>query len=29
MMHPILVKPKLNEIFKTREAKMVEKFGQY
>jgi ligand-binding SRPBCC domain-containing protein len=29
MMHPILVKPKLNEIFKAREAKMVEKFGQY
>jgi ligand-binding SRPBCC domain-containing protein len=29
MMHPILVKPKLNEIFKAREAKMIEKFGQY
>jgi ligand-binding SRPBCC domain-containing protein len=29
MMHPLLVKPKLNEIFKAREAKMVEKFGQY
>ena len=29
MIHPILVKPKLNEIFKAREAKMVEKFGQY
>jgi len=29
LMHPILVKPKLNEIFKAREAKMVEKFGQY
>jgi ligand-binding SRPBCC domain-containing protein len=29
MMHPILIKPKLNEIFKAREAKMIEKFGQY
>ena len=29
MMHPLLVKPKLNEIFKAREAKMIEKFGQY
>lgn len=28
-MHPIVVKPKLNKIFKAREAKMVEKFGHY
>tara|TARA_B100000212_G_C27354127_1_gene525044 strand:+ start:605 stop:1075 length:471 start_codon:yes stop_codon:yes gene_type:complete len=29
MIHPILVKPKLNEIFKYREIKLVELFGEY
>lgn len=29
MAHPILVKPRLNEIFKTREQKMIEIFGTY
>lgn len=29
MMHPILVKPKLEEIFKTRTTKMNELFGEY
>ena len=29
MIHPILVKPKLNEIFKFREIKLVELFGEY
>jgi len=27
LMHPLVVKPKLNQIFKAREAKMIEKFG--
>ena len=29
IIHPILVKPKLNEIFKYREIKLVELFGEY
>ena len=29
MIHPILVKPKLNEIFKYREIKLVELLGEY
>tara|TARA_B100000927_G_scaffold232397_1_gene192493 strand:+ start:140 stop:610 length:471 start_codon:yes stop_codon:yes gene_type:complete len=29
MIHPILVKPKLNEIFKYRKIKLVELFGEY
>jgi ligand-binding SRPBCC domain-containing protein len=29
LMHPILVKPKLNEIFKYRQAKLIELFGNY
>jgi ligand-binding SRPBCC domain-containing protein len=29
LMHPLVVKPKLNKIFKAREAKMVEKFGRF
>ena len=29
MIHPILVKPKLNERFKYREIKLVELFGEY
>jgi ligand-binding SRPBCC domain-containing protein len=29
LMHPLVVKPKLNKIFKAREAKMVEKFGHF
>jgi ligand-binding SRPBCC domain-containing protein len=29
LMHPLVVKPKLNQIFKAREAKMIEKFGHF
>ena len=29
IIHPIFVKPKLNEIFKYREIKLVELFGEY
>lgn len=29
LMHPMIVKPKLNKIFKAREAKMIEKFGDF
>jgi ligand-binding SRPBCC domain-containing protein len=29
LMHPLVLKPKLNKIFKAREAKMVEKFGRF
>jgi len=29
LVHPILVKPKLNEIFEYREKKLVELFGEY
>jgi len=29
LMHPMVVKPKLNQIFKAREAKMIEKFGHF
>lgn len=29
LLHPIVVKPKLDQIFKARERKMIEKFGQF
>jgi ligand-binding SRPBCC domain-containing protein len=29
MVHPILVKPKLNEIFEYRRTKLIELFGEY
>ncbi len=29
LVHPFLVKPKLEEIFKAREAKMIEEFGHF
>ena len=29
LVHPILVKPKLNEIFEYREKKLIELFGEY
>lgn len=29
LMHPIVVKPKLDKIFEAREAKMIEKFGHH
>lgn len=29
LMHPIVVKPKLDKIFKARERKMIKKFGQF
>jgi hypothetical protein len=29
MLHPILVKPKLEEIFAYRQTKLIELFGEY
>jgi ligand-binding SRPBCC domain-containing protein len=29
MVHPILVKPKLNEIFEYRRTKLIELFGEF
>jgi len=29
LLHPLVIQPKLNTIFKAREAKMIEKFGHF
>ncbi len=29
LMHPILIKPKLNEIFEYRRKKLIELFGEF
>ena len=29
LLHPIIVKPKLNQIFEYRKAKIIELFGQF